>query len=431
MGNRRWALGGALSFIGALCYAELVSTYPRSGGDYVFLSRAYGSWAGFLFGWAQLVVLLTGSIGMMAFVFGDYAVSLWPSLGEMFGKEPATALLAVGAVAFLSLTNILGVVLGKWTQNLLSLLKVLGLVAIAVVGFRYGKADILAVAKPPDNTSFGMAMIFVLYAFGGWNDSAFVASEVRNRRNIVRSLLIGIAIITTIYLVVNVAYLRGLGFDRMRGSWTVAADLGKMVLNEDASRAISVLVMISALGAINGLIFTGSRVYSTLGRDYNLFALLGRWNQKLGSPMWAILIQALVAIAMIGCVGLQFGRDFIDECMTLVHLEKMPWDRYFGGFDTLLSGTAPVFWGFFLLSGLSLFALRQRDQGIQRPFSVPFFPIVPLIFCGTCCYMLYSAIDYAKYIALIGGIPLLIGLPLYGLSRRLTPEEGVIEKVNP
>ena len=422
-----WALGGALSFIGTLCYAELASTYPRSGGDYVYLSRAYGSWAGFLFGWAQLVVLLTGSIGMMAFVFGDYAVNLWPLPAKTLGKELATALLAVGAVALLSLMNILGVVLGKWTQNLLSLLKVLGLVAIAVVGFRYGQADILAAPKAAGKTSFGMAMIFVLYAYGGWNDAAFVASEVRNRRNILRALLIGIVTITTIYLLVNLAYLQGLGFEGMRESRTVAADFGRNVLGPHASQAISILVMVCALGAINGLIFTGSRVYSTLGGDYDLFALLGRWNRRLGSPVWAILIQALVAIAMVGFVGLQGGRDAIDWCMTQAGLEKMPWDD--GGFETLLSGTAPVFWGFFLLSGLSLFALRQRDQGIQRPFSVPLFPLVPLIFCGTCGYMLYSAIAYAKYIALIGLIPLVIGLPLYALSRRLTPEEGVIEKM--
>ena len=96
----------------------------------------------------------------------------------------------------------------------------------------------------------------------------------------------------------------------------------------------------------------------------------------------------------------------------------MPWERYFGGFDTLVSGTAPVFWGFFLLSGLSLFALRQRDPDLERPFRVPLFPLLPLIFCGTCAYMLYSAIDYAKYIALIGAVPLAVGLPLYWVSRR-------------
>jgi amino acid transporter len=412
-----WALGGVLSLIGALCYAELASTYPRSGGDYVYLSRAFGRWCGFLFGWAQLAVILTASIGAMAFVFGDYAVRVWEPPESVASREVWTALLAAAAVAVLSLTNILGVVLGKWTQNLLSLVKVVGLGAIVVVGFKHGQADVLAAPAPAGTTSFGMAMIFVLYAYGGWNDAAFVAAEVRNRRNITRALLLGTALVTVIYLAVNVAYLRALGFDGMRASWTVAADVGKMVPGVDGARAISVLVMVSALGAINGLIFTGSRVYAALGAENSIFALLGRWSPLFGSPAWALLIQAAIALAMIAGVGTPFGRDAIDAAMLRLVHEKMPWDRYFGGFDTLVSGTAPVFWGFFLLSGLSLFALRQRDPDIERPFRVPLFPLLPLIFCGTCAYMLYSAIDYAKYVALIGAVPLAVGLPLYWLSR--------------
>jgi APA family basic amino acid/polyamine antiporter len=413
-----WALGGALSLIGALCYAELASTYPRSGGDYVYLSRAFGRWCGFLFGWAQLAVILTASIGAMAFVFGDYAVKVWNPPETVASRETWTALLAAAAVAVLSLTNILGVVLGKWTQNLLSLLKVIGLGAIIYTGFKFGSADVTAGRAPLDKSAgFGMAMIFVLYAYGGWNDAAFVAAEVRKRRNIILALILGTALITVIYLAVNVAYLRALGFEGMRQSWTVAADVGQLALGENGSRAISVLVMVSALGAINGLTFTGSRVYSTLGAENSIFALLGRWSPRFGSPVWALLIQAAITLAMIAGVGTSVGRDAIDAGMESLVGQKMPWERYFGGFDTLVSGTAPVFWVFFLLSGLSLFALRQRDPDIERPFRVPLFPLLPLIFCGTCGYMLYSAIDYAKYIALIGAVPLAVGLPLYWLSR--------------
>src|SRR5262245_8953390 len=286
IGLAAWGLGGVLSLIGALCYAELASTYPRSGGDYVYLSRAFGNWAGFLFGWAQLAVILTASIGAMAFVFGDYAVKVWPppaTVGPQeltdrqkeLAKGPAdapelkevndevrgytqrrelwTAAFAVVAVVVLSLTNVLGVVLGKWTQNILSLLKVIGLGAIVVIGFKYGTAEILA--GPPEEglpgppPSFGLAMIFVLYAYGGWNDAAFVAAEVRNRRNIVRALLLGTAVITVIYLAVNLAYLRTLGFKEMRESGAVAAAVGQKAFGDTGSLAISILVMVSALGA--------------------------------------------------------------------------------------------------------------------------------------------------------------------------------------
>lgn len=463
MGLGAWALGGLLSLIGALVYAELASTYPRMGGDYVYLKRAYGHWCGFLFGWAQLAVILTASIGAMAFVFGDYAVKVWPPPDTVAPAElsaslqklaPAsdehkaaaeqvraydqrrelwTAGFAALAVVVLSGMNILGVVLGKWTQNLLSLVKVLGLGTIAYAGFAYGQHDPISIPKAIGTPSFGMAMIFVLYAYGGWNDAAFVASEVRNRRNIVYALILGILIITAIYLAVNVAYLKALGFEGMRNSWTVAADVGKLARGDQGAAAISVLVMISALGAINGLIFTGSRVYASLGAENSIFALLGRWSPGLGSPVWALLIQALICLLMIGGVGTQTGRDLIDQGMKAVHLPAtMPWAKYFGGFDTLVAGTAPVFWAFFLLSGLSLFVLRQRDPHIHRPFSVPLFPILPLVFCGMCAYMLYSAIDYAQYIALIGLIPLVLGLPLYYLStyRPSVEDEPVREAVS-
>lgn len=418
-----WGLGGALSLVGALCYAELASTYPRSGGDYVYLSRAFGKWCGFLFGWAQLVVIITSSIAMMAFVFGDYAVRLWAPPESVMPAELWAALFAVLAVLVLTGTNILGVVLGKWTQNLLSLVKVAGLGAIVYFGFRDGQKDILeGLPLAPAKTSFGLAMVFVLYAYGGWNDAAFVAAEVRNRRNIIRALILGTAIVTAVYLAVNVAYLRVLGFEGMRDSGTVAASVGQMTLGDYGSQGISLLVMISALAAINGLTFTGSRVYSTLGSENPVFAFLGRWHPRFGTPVWALLSQALVALAMIALVGTRFGRDGIDFCIDRIGLDKIPWEAYFGGFETLLAGTAPVFWGFFLLSGLALFALRQRDPDIERPFRVPLFPLLPLIFCGYCGYMLYSALDYAKAIALIGAVPLLLGLPLYGLSRLMSPE---------
>jgi amino acid transporter len=328
----------------------------------------------------------------------------------------------------LTIANILGVVLGKLTQNLLSVVKVLGLGAIVYFGFQYGHKDVfLGLPDPPKETNFGLAMILVLYAYGGWNDAAFVAAEVRQRRNIIRALILGTALITLIYLAVNFAYLRALGFEGVRNSSTVAADVGQ-AMNEDWSRAISILVMISALGAINGLAFTGSRVYSRLGADYGMFAVLGRWNARLGSPAWALAIQAAVTVAMIVGVGTPLGRSVIDKCVTSARLDPMPWDTYFGGFDTLLAGTAPVFWGFFFLSGLSLFALRQRDPNLERPFTVPLYPLLPLIFCGYSGYMLYSAINFAKWISLIGAIPLAAGLLLYAFARR-TPAQGYPESV--
>jgi amino acid transporter len=270
-----------------------------------------------------------------------------------------------------------------------------------------------------------------MYAFGGWNDMAFVASEMRNKRNIPRALLAGTTLITALYLAVNAAYIMALGWDGARQFETPLASviLGKQ-LGDFAGRAMAVLVMVSALGAINGLIFTGSRVYSSLGKDWGVFALLGRWHPKFGSPVWALLIQAVIAIGMIFAVGTETGRNTIDNGLSWIGsnvewtgLGPLPWKKYFGGFNTLFAATAPVFWMFFLGTGISLFALRQQDRELPRPFSVPLFPLIPLIFCAACSYFLYRALDYAKTLSLIGWIPLAIGIPLYYLSsHRAVPE---------
>lgn len=420
-----WALGGALSFIGALCYAELASTYPRSGGDYVYLKRAFGPWCGFLFGWAQLAAILTASTGMMAFVFAEYAAGL-------LGLERDSGVwLAVGAVTILSGVNLLGSITGKWTQNVLSLVKVVGLLAIAVAGFLTNRSDAFVMTQPPEFTSFGLAMIFVLYAYGGWNDAAFVAADMRDKRNIVRCLLLGTGIITVIYLAVNTAYLMALGYDGIRSSKeAIAAAVLRSQVGDNAAKLMSVLVMISALGAVNGLIFTGSRVYSTLGAENSIFAFLGRWHPRMGSPVWSLLAQWGVCLLMIAAVGTETGRETIDRLLQQFNANPIPWKEKFNnnGFDALLAMTSPVFWGFFLLTGLSLFALRERDPDLPRPFRVPLFPLVPLIFCGMCFFMLNSAIDYAGKLTLFGILPLLLGLPLYWMSTRRTTDEPVGEQ---
>ena len=449
MGLVVWGLGGVLSLIGALCYAELATTYPRLGGDYVYLTRAFGSWVGFLFGWAQLAVILTASIGMMAFVFARYAVNFSGvstlSLGEAGPSISMYFLFASLAVAVLSLLNILGVVLGKVTQNILSLVKVLGLGAILVAGFVWGQhAGTLSLTEelPIEGLGFGLAMILVLYTYGGWNDAAFVAAEVRDRRrNIPRALILGTALITLIYLGVNAAYMLGLGFKGAREADAVASDVLKLGLDQYqfgayASAVMSVLVMISALGAVNGLIFTGSRVYSTLGSEHSVFAFLGRWSPRFNTPVWSLLAQGIISILMIGIVGTETGRGWIDRAGYWLgdwipekqRFNPIDWRFYGGGFSTLLAATAPVFWAFFLLTGLSLFKLREMDKGIERPFSVPFYPFTPFIFCLMCTYMLYSAITYAGWLTLLGAIPLALGLPLYFVSRRRAPVEDALDR---
>jgi amino acid transporter len=418
-----WTLGGLLSLVGALCYAELATTYARNGGDYEYLTQAYGRWAGFLFGWAQLVAVWTASVGTMAYSFGDYGVRLF----EL--EETATVWLAAAAVVLVAAVNVGGMALGTWTQNMLTAAKVLGLVVVIVAGLISAKptsGDGATVVPPlaprrpgPSSTfegggSFGLAMVFVLYAYGGWNDAAFVAGEVRNRRrNLPLALLGGVAGVTAIYLAVNAAYLSALGFAGARASQTPAIDALAVAVGPVSGKLIALLVMISALGAMNGMIFAGSRVFARFGADHRLFRWLGKREPGDGSPWAAIVAQSAVTLLMVFSVGTKTGRAAIDRTLDAVGASPVPWATYYGGFDTLLAATAPVFWTLFLAVGLGLFVLRWKNPGRERPFSVPVYPLPPLVFCATCGFMLYSSVEYAKWLTLFGAAPVAVGIVIY------------------
>lgn len=406
-----WAAGGVLSFCGAICYAELATTYPRLGGEYVYLTRAFGSPAGFLYGWAQLVIVQTSSLGALSYVFAEYAVNLW--------KLPPiwTPWLAVGAIAVLTLLNILGVHAGRITQNLLTATKLLGIGGILVAGLRFGSGDAIRHTATVPQTNYALAMILVLYAYGGWNDAAFVAAEIRHRRrNIPRALLLGIGSITLVYLLTNAAYLWALGFDGARAAPTPAADVMRLALGLRGAQLMSLLVMISALGGVNGLVYAASRVHATVGTDHSALGWLGRWNSRTGTPIVSLIMQAAIAILMVLAVGTTFGRDAVDHLRMRLGRSPVPWSDFGGGFETLVAGSAPVFWTFFLLTGLSFFVLRWRDRGIERPFAVPLYPLEPTVFCLVCGYMLYASVTYAAALLGLVLIPLAVGIPLYFVS---------------
>jgi amino acid transporter len=412
-----WLAGGALSLVGAACYAELASTYPRSGGDYVYLHRAFGPLTSFLFGWAQLSVVLTGSIGMMAFVFGDYAVALFGTT-----MPNAAAAWACAAIVALTALHTMSVTLGTRAQNLLTSAKIGGASAIVLVGgwlaLNGAAPSTPRVETTAQQGSLGLAMILVLYTFGGWNDAAFVAAEVRDReRNLPRSLLLGTLAVTVVYVLMNAAFLAALGFEGAQRSQAIASDVMVTAAGPWGAAAISVLVMVSALGAASALIFTGARVHAALGKDHGALGWLASWSHRLGSPAPALLTQAAVTLGLVALVGTSWGRELLDAVLRRFGLAPAAWSGH-GGFDTLLSCTAPVFWTFFLLTGLSLLRLRRLEPARERPFRVPLYPLTPLVFCVTCAYMLYSSLAYAGALSLIGLVPLLAGLPVYFASKR-------------
>ncbi len=413
-----WTGAGLLCLVGALCYAELATAYPRAGGDYVYLTRAYGRWLGFLFGWAQVAVILTANIGMMTYVFADYAARLF--LGPANYKAHSFGWFWAGsAVVVLTALNILGLRAGKLTQNILSSLKIIGLSAVIVVGLAWPAPSAAAPQEPASGGNLAFALVLVFLTYGGWNDAAYVAAELKNgRRNIPRALVLGTSLIILIYVLVNFAYLNSLGYAAARDSKAIAADVLAVPLGGWGERLMCLLVMISALGAANGLIFTTARVSLALGRDHALFAWLGHWHARRGTPYVALLTQGGISLFLILLVGTPVGQHLLSTAFTLAGLPEVSWAGQ-GGFETLLRCTAPLFWLFFLLTGLSLFVLREQqrhENRIDRPFSVPLYPYLPLLFCATCGYMLNSGLSYAGPFGYVGAVLVLLGFPLYEIS---------------
>lgn len=380
-----WVLGGVISLLGALTYAELASTFPSAGGDYHFVNLAYGRRPAFLFAWARATVITTGSIALLAFVFGDYASQLLP-LGPY-----SSAIYACIVVLLLSTIHWISTRASSTTQNWLTGLEVAGLVLVAIAGFTATPA---ANAPAPviasggfSAAAFGFAMVMVLLTFGGWNEVAYVSSELSSdKRGIARALIASIAVVTVLYLLVNLAYLNALGLSGMAKSKAVAADVLKAGYGDWGSRLMSVIVMIATLTSINSTLIVGARSSYAAGRDWPALRFLGAWSAQGSSPRHALVVQAILALALIG-----FGATQRD------------------GFTTMVDYTSPVFWTFFLLTGLSVFVLRRRFPDVERPFRVPLYPLVPLLFCIACAYLLYSSLAYVKTGALFG-----VGLLLAG-----------------
>lgn len=367
-----WIIGAAVALIGALCYAELATAYPEEGGTYAFLRRAFGRHVGFWFAWIEFWIIRPGNVGAVAYVFARYADELLPGKASIAGQM----VLAVCPVLLLTILNVGGLRLGTWAQNGLSMIKVTGLAVIALVAVSLSP-DAAPDAKtapsllPPD-ANLSLAMIFIMFAYGGWSDMSYVAAEVRDpERNLTRSLLLGTAVVATIYIALNLAFARGLGLAGFMNSEAVAARVLERPLGSAGSAAISVLICLSCLGAINGMIFTGARVSYAMGRDHRVFAWLGNWNDQRGVPLRSLVVQGAVTITLIVLFG--FSKT---------------------GFERLVVFTGPFFWGFFALVALACIVLRWRDPATPRPFRVPLFPLTPLVFCLSSLLMTWAGVNY-------------------------------------
>ena len=393
-----WIVGGIITFIGALCYAELSAAHPNAGGEYHFLSRAYGRSTAMMFGWARCTVIQTGAIAAVAFMLGDYVAQLLPA--GLFGPlDPfSPAIYAALAVIVLTGINVIGTIEGKNLQVVVTFLEIGAIGAIILFGL-FGSpetAERTAPAIPPETAAIGMAMIFVLLTYGGWNEAAYLTGELKDApRNIAKVLAGGTVILVVLYTLTNLALLSVLGLDGLRESDAVAADMMRVVAGPIGERVVTAAIVVAAISTLNATIFTGSRVFYAMARDMTVMQWVGIWNGRGKTPANGQIAQGIIALALIA-VG-AITRD---------------------GFKAMVDYTAPVFWGFLLLVGFSLFVLRWRHPGRALPYRVPLYPVTPIIFCLTCLYMLYASVTYTGAAALIGVAMLAAGAPILLFKRK-------------
>jgi len=372
-----WLAGGLITLTGALCFAELATMLPSAGGDYHFLKTAYGRRVAFLFAWSRFAVINTGSLALLGFVLGDYANSVWS-----LGPHGASWYALITLVA-MTLFNLKGLYIGQSADYAMTGLEVGGLVVV----FAAGVALVIAGAPPPAPTTqagfppgFGQALLFVLFAFSGWSEISTLSAEVNDaRRGMVRALVLAVVTITLLYLVANWALWRGLGMQGLAASRTPAADLIKLAFGSAAGVLTAIAITMATLTSINATIVVGARTTYAAAADWPRLVFLGHWNGARGIPVAGIVSQGVMGVLLIG-LG-TFTRD---------------------GFATMIDYTSPVFWSFLALSGFAVLLLRWRCPDLPRPFRVPFFPLLPLLFCGSCLFVLWSSLQYVRLGALVG-----------------------------
>lgn len=386
-----WVLGGVIALIGAFCFGELGQRRPKAGGGYVYLRDAWGPLPAFLYGWALLLVIATGAMAAVAVTFAGYALAL------AHLPDRLSVPVGIGAIAFLSAINYLGVRPGAITQNIFTVLKLAALAALVVVGLTAAlpARPTLAPAAPigwAAASSLGAALVPILFTYGGWQQTNFIAEEIIDpEKNLPRALLLGVTVVVVLYLLANLAYLRVLGLAGLAASTAPAADVMRRLLGPVGGRLIAAGIAVSTFGFLNLVILVTPRVLQTMAADGVFLPQLARLHPTHRTPAAAILFQAAWAIIL-----------------TLS-----------GTFGQLVDYVAFGDWIFFGLTVAGLFKLRSRGEpDAPGSFRVPGYPWTPALFVAAAGYVVVSSVLAHPLNALLGAGLLGLGLPVYAYWTR-------------
>ena len=356
-----WAIGGIIALVGSFCLSELAATYPETGGTYIYFRKAFGPFIAFEYAWAKFFIMRVGSLSIQAMAFAQFAAEFLSVEVHKIEKP-----VAIGALAFICGINILGVRWGSLTQNLLTILKILSLILLILIGVAVSigllnnniPEPLVSPAEPSARSVYvlyGLALIAIMWTFGGWDESPVVAEEiVRPERNIPISLIGGLLICVILYVLTNAAYIAVLGPEQfaLSGGRTATLFLEQSV-GSWAKRILSIILMISTLGAANGLILTSGRIIYATGRDNKIFHWFAKTHHLTKTPVRGLIVQFVLGSTAI---------MVMDNPFKLV---------IFTGF---------AYWAFSSLVPVALVILRWKDPQRPRPFRALLYPFSPVLF---------------------------------------------------
>jgi APA family basic amino acid/polyamine antiporter len=391
-----WVLGGCITLAGALTFSEAAALLPEAGGEYVYLTRAYGGLVGFLFGWAYFVVVNAGGLGALAVAFATY-------LGFFVPMGPATStVVAVVSLLLLTGVNVVGVKAGAMFANVFTVLKLLGLAGLIAVGLLWGSAGTTDFSAFPGAAPGGLwsalalGMVGVLWSYGGWQHATYASAEIRHpQRTLPLAMTLGAAAVTAIYLLANLSYMFLLTPAQMAASPRVAADAVSTVVGPAGGRLISLAIVISTFGVIGIYTLTAPRIYYAMAADGVFFRRVAEIHPRFGTPAFAIVFQSLWAAVLV---------------------------LFWGTFENLISYVVFTDWIFFALAGASVIVLRRKMPDAPRPFRVPGYPWVPLFFVVTSSWFVAMTLVAKPAQAWAGLAFLGLGVPVYYVWKRRAPE---------
>ena len=386
-----WVLGGVVAVLGAFVFGELGARRPQAGGGYIYLRDAFGPLPAFLYAWALLLIIATGAIAAVAVTFANYALALTRLDASL--RLP----IAVGAIVLLSAINYVGVRPGAITQNVFTVLKLIPLALLAAAGV-FAAAPLTAAAPaPPAGTlgiaaALGTALVPVLFSYGGWQQTNYVAEELIDaERNLPRALLLGVAGVVVAYLLANYAYLRALGPAGLAASTAPAADAMLALVGPAGERIVTAGIAVSTFGFLNLVILVSPRVYQAMAADGLFFPALSRLHPRYRTPTAAIALQCAWAVLL-----------------TLT-----------GTYGELLDYVVFGDWIFFALAAATIYVFRRRDGAPPAGvFRVPGYPVTPALFILAAVYVLIGSITSNPGNALRGTLLLAAGVPVFWFWRR-------------